>query len=438
MMKRKTHDEYVTELAIKNPNVEVVGKYIDYKTKIPHKCKIHNFQWLLAPNGALNGNGCELCAKEARTQKFLKTHEQYVEELKSLNPNIIVLEQYVGANTSILHKCSIHNTEWMAQPTNILQGKGCPDCANDARAKNNGITREEYINRLFIENPTVEIIGEYINARTKTLHHCLIHDIYWEIRPDSALNKKSGCPQCKIERFSVTKTKTRDEYINQLSTKNPTIELVGDYLGDRIHTQHYCRIHDFLFDALPNSMLQGHGCKYCRSERISKNERKSHEQYEKELKEVNPNIVVLETYTYALTPILHKCLIDGYEWCATPANILSGTGCPKCQISKGEKQICKWLDNHSIIYEQQKRFVDCRDILPLPFDFYLPYKNMAIEFDGKQHFESFEYFGGQEGFEIRQKHDNIKNEYCKNNGIPLLRIPYDKNIEEELNNFLFN
>ena len=62
-----------------------------------------------------------------------------------------------------------------------------------------------------------------------------------------------------------------------------------------------------------------------------------------------------------------------------------------------------------------------------------------IEYDGEQHFRPIEYFGGQKKFELQQKHDTIKNEYCKNNGIPLLRIPYFKydNIEEELNNFLF-
>ena len=98
-----------------------------------------------------------------------------------------------------------------------------------------------------------------------------------------------------------------------------------------------------------------------------------------------------------------------------------------------------WLDKNNIFYEPQMRFDDCCDIKTLPFDFYIPSLKIAIEYDGKQHFEPIEYFGGKESFEILQKHDAIKNEYCKNNGISLLRIPYYKynNIEEELNNFLF-
>ena len=112
---------------------------------------------------------------------------------------------------------------------------------------------------------------------------------------------------------------------------------------------------------------------------------------------------------------------------------------PSMSISKGELCVKLWLEENNIEYIQQYTFDNCRDKQVLPFDFYLPTYNSCIEYQGKQHYEAIEYFGGQEKFELQQKHDTIKNEYCKNNGIPLLRIPYYKynNIEEELNNFLF-
>ena len=47
-----------------------------------------------------------------------------------------------------------------------------------------------------------------------------------------------------------------------------------------------------------------------------------------------------------------------------------------------------------------------------------------IEFDGRQHFEPIEYFGGVNAFEIGKIRDKIKNEWCKEKGFPLLRIPY--------------
>ena len=78
------------------------------------------------------------------------------------------------------------------------------------------------------------------------------------------------------------------------------------------------------------------------------------------------------------------------------------------------------------------RFDDCKNKNTLPFDFYIPSLNVAIEYDGIQHYEPVDIFGGQEQFEIQQKNDNIKNEYCKNNNLKLYRISYKDfdNLEE--------
>lgn len=166
--------------------------------------------------------------------------------------------------------------------------------------------------------------------------------------------------------------------------------------------------------------------------------KKKNEKYLLELKEKNNSILPLEEYNGASTKIKHKCKKCSYEWDLTPSHALSGGGCPKCSNSYGEKSIINHLDKLNINYDFQKKFNDCKDKKPLPFDFYLPDYNKCIEYDGKQHFEPIEFFGGEKSFLITKRHDKIKDEYCENNGISLLRIPYYKydKIEEELNNFL--
>ena len=68
------------------------------------------------------------------------------------------------------------------------------------------------------------------------------------------------------------------------------------------------------------------------------------------------------------------------------------------------------------------------------FDFYIRKLNLIIEYDGQQHFEPVEKFGGQDAFKRTQYRDDIKNKYCLENGINLIRIPYwdYKNIEKIL------
>ena len=100
----------------------------------------------------------------------------------------------------------------------------------------------------------------------------------------------------------------------------------------------------------------------------------------------------------------------------------SGLRCPICNSSKGEETIIKLLK------ELQVKFIHDKSIWK-PFnnlrpDFFLPDYNLVIEFDGIQHFEPIEIFGGQEGFTKRQQKDNEKNIYCENNNIDILRIPY--------------
>ena len=130
----------------------------------------------------------------------------------------------------------------------------------------------------------------------------------------------------------------------------------------------------------------------------------------------------------------NKC---NHEWLVKPIHFSNGSGCPNCyNKSKGENSIKLFLEKEKIKYNPQYSFDDCRYKNRLSFDFYLPQYNTCIEYDGKQHFQPIEKFGGDNGFELTKIRDNIKSSYCENNKINLIRIPYTKlkKIEEILNN----
>lgn len=146
-------------------------------------------------------------------------------------------------------------------------------------------------------------------------------------------------------------------------------------------------------------------------------------------------------YNKSHTKRLWKCRCDcGNEIAATTSDLTCGNtmscGCKK--LSHGEIYIKQYLEDNNICYIPQKKFDDCRDKMPLPFDFYLPDYNTCIEYQGEQHYRAVEYFGGEDEFIIRKKHDKIKSEYCQQYKINLIIIPYNKNIENELDNFFNN
>lgn len=125
----------------------------------------------------------------------------------------------------------------------------------------------------------------------------------------------------------------------------------------------------------------------------------------------------------------------------TPINHqYNNLGCSNCfggkpQNSKGEKKITSILNDKQIKYYRQYTFNDCGDLNKLRFDFYIPTEKLLIEFDGKQHFQPIDFFGGMIAFNTQKRRDQIKNEYAKRNDIRLIRISYLEfnNIENILN-----
>jgi len=147
-------------------------------------------------------------------------------------------------------------------------------------------------------------------------------------------------------------------------------------------------------------------------------------------------------YKNVKTNVIITCRKHG-DFSQRPNNHLSGDGCPRCNSSKGEAKVIQYLLKHNIDFEPQKKFPDCKLINPLPFDFYLPAHHMCIEYDGEQHFGQSRKFTSEQ-YEKTIMKDEIKNQYCRDNDIIMLRIKYtdfknvDKILDENLEDVLSN
>lgn len=109
-------------------------------------------------------------------------------------------------------------------------------------------------------------------------------------------------------------------------------------------------------------------------------------------------------------------------------------GCKRI-YSQGAEQIKSLLIKNNILFEQEKTFDSCRfpDTNALArFDFYLPTLNRIIEYDGEQHFFSRNSgWDTQDHLNYTQAHDQYKNQWCKEHGIDMVRIPYYQKIQIE-------
>lgn len=143
---------------------------------------------------------------------------------------------------------------------------------------------------------------------------------------------------------------------------------------------------------------------------------------------------ISEIQGYTKDKIKIQCPVHSWFYQYGPTH-LEGKGCPKCALSKGEKEIRSWLMMNAIPFEPQKKFEECRLKQALKFDFFVPCLNLIIEFNGLQHEKPC---FGNASFERTRKSDKIKENYCVSKNINLLVIGWKnlRNIDEILE-FIF-
>lgn len=186
------------------------------------------------------------------------------------------------------------------------------------------------------------------------------------------------------------------------------------------------------FRPRPGSLIyQNTNCPHC-----AELHRPTNEEFHARVAEVsNGEYEFLADYITARTKLPIRHIPCGYEYEVSPGAFFNDRGCANCSVSKGEEKIADFLSSKGFAYYREKIF----DQLPRKrFDFYLPEHNIVIEYDGQQHFEPIEYWGGEEALKQTQESDAIKTAFCADQGIPLLRIPYWEfdNVEQIVQDFV--
>ena len=239
-----------------------------------------------------------------------------------------------------------------------------------------------------------------------------------------------GCPKCAGE-TKKRKTKSTEQFIQEAN-------LIHDYKYCYNKTKYIqsdkkvvitCPIHGD-FEQRASSHLSGCGCPKCGTERGTQIKKKSTEQFIKDSKTIHGNKYNYNKTNYinAYTKVIITCPKHG-DFEQTPNSHLKGRGCPKCNQSHGEEIIENWLKNNNISYNHNyliKTDSSVRKSCNIFVDFYIPCKNLFIEYNGKQHYVSVKYFGGDINFKQQINRDNFLKEYCQNNNINLLIIDYTK------------
>jgi len=126
----KTPEEFVAQMAQVAPGVEVLGTYVNARTKVACRCRTCGHEWDGMPNHLLRGTGCPQCAGTQRTDGGV-----FAARVAELAPSVELLGAYVNARTRVACHCRTCGHEWSPYPKGLLQGNACPACAQRAAAE---------------------------------------------------------------------------------------------------------------------------------------------------------------------------------------------------------------------------------------------------------------------------------------------------------------
>ena len=360
--------------------------------------------------------------RKKETRPRIRNNKDFLDRVYELVGNeYTFLEPYRGSSTKIKVRHNVCNHEFSIQPNKFLSGQRCnnPKCRRKRVSESETLKNEEFIRR--VQNAVGDsyvFLEDYKKSRTKiAYYHVDCGEVHY-ICPNN-FNYGQRCKDCAMVAMGIRRReKSKRRFLAKIKGKYKLITPFIDVITPVTLFHFKCQRK---WTTIPERVLQGAKCRHCYG-----TEPKTLGQFKQEVYDlVGDEYTVLGEYVDTNTKIRMKHNKCGYDdWKVTPSNFLRGRRCPKCQESHGERKIRKILNELKIKFVAQKRFDDCCYKQPLPFDFYLPDYSLCIEYDGEQHFKEVEYFNGDGGLKYRRVRDNIKNKYCKDHGISLLRITY--------------
>lgn len=414
MRGKKTYsqEEFEDKFHAKYPDVIITGKYIGNREKIKYICPCCHDEHESIPQRLMNGHFCRKNIGNNNPRK--KTLEQFKQEVKLIDSDVQIIGEYINANIPIefICKCGRHD---MKAPGQILLGHTkCKKCAYGR------LSFEEIFQKISLLENGVILINDYDENDMFTKKECLNYTCSCGQKSRSSIKhliNGGKCASCSSPRI-----KDSDQFLDEMKIINPKMKILSRY--DRVDKNiiFMCECGN-IGCTTPHSLLKGARCAICAG-----NKKKTTEDFIKQMQKVNPIIKIIGEYINTETKIDYICEC-GEKHSSLPSLLLNGHRCGHCNMSKSEYATDYFLSSHKIDYEYDYIFDDCKNVKGLKFDFYLKDFNTCIELDGEHHFMPVNFRGindkrALERHEYTKKMDLIKNNFCKENNIRLIRIPY--------------
>ena len=244
-----------------------------------------------------------------------------------------------------------------------------------------------------------------------------------------------GCQKCWQERKATPRI-PKEKFIELANKKhnNKYDYSKSDYKGITSKICIICPEHGEFWQ-VPQNHLNGQGCPKCANLRKGMYQVGTTESFIEKAKKVHG-----DKYDYSRVNYINNrekvCIIcpEHGEFMQKPLDHIHGSGCPECgkHLDKSEKVVLKCLREKygDVSYQYTESWLQSKTSFSY-IDFYLPKYKIGVEYQGRQHFGPISHFGGEESYQKQSNRDLSKYERCKEHGIQIFYISFEKKIPED-------
>lgn len=277
--------------------------------------------------------------------------------------------------------------------------------------------------------------SEYKNNMTKLNIKCSCGKEFIKRWNKVSSDEFTSCHDCMMKRRRVKEKEEQWEIIYNYVDKTDCILISNkeDYLNDKSILRFICGCKNNFETSWASFYSGKHRCDKCGINIKKDKFIKTTDMYKKEVEAIDNNFEVLEPYNGSHCKIKHLYKPKNIIFEISPTNFLEGKRGYWKGSSKAEDYIYNYLTSKNIKFIHQHTFENLISIRKLKFDFAIIDANnkllKLIEYDGEQHYFPVRFGGidiikSEENFKYLQNLDEMKNRYCRDNNIELIRIPY--------------
>lgn len=271
----------------------------------------------------------------------------------------------------------------------------------------------------------------YKNVSTKMRIICPIHGEFWQT-PSSHVNERNGCKKCGTEESRKKRKTGTEEFVRRAR------EVHGDkydyskveYVSDKKEVCIICPIHGEFWQTPSKHIHRQHGCPICGlTKRWNDRKNRTTEEFIVNAKKVHGEKYDYSktVYEYCKKKVTITCLEHG-DFKQTPNKHLLGQGCPICseRINSSEGRLFRLLRDRYGEENVEYQYHDSSIFGRKSLDIFFPKQNIAVEYQGIQHFKPIDLFGGEKEYKERRSLDEQKHRECEEHGIRLFYFTFEK------------